>query len=77
MQVWKSQSELKNINISKINDGDLTSQTLGLSESYFVVTGRMDGVRDWWSLGLVESSNSHEDHSFNQSTFNFRSHPSY
>lgn len=42
MQVWKSQSELKNINICKINDGDLTSQTLGLSESYFVVTGRMD-----------------------------------
>lgn len=54
MQVWKSQSELKNINICKINDGDLTSQTLGLSESYFVVTGRMDR---WETAGVLLLSN--------------------
>lgn len=44
--VQESQSELKNINIAKINNSDLISQILGLLESYFVVTRRMDVVRD-------------------------------
>lgn len=75
IQALESQSDFKNTNISKINGDELTSHTSGLSETDFVVTRRVDRVRDLWSLGLVKSSNSLEDYSFNQNSFNFRSYP--